>query len=115
MNFGKKQDLVSGSSFTSSRRGDIGYYTIRFISTSEKLAEQRLIPGSGRKGSGADTKGNIREVWAMETMKKKRTQQLAFFAPPHYETASKSSLLKSDKGGAKLFKKINHMTQINAD
>jgi hypothetical protein len=71
MKFEKEQDLVSGSSFTSSRRGFIGYRTIRFISTSEKLTEQRLIPGNRRKGSGADTKGNIPEVWAMATTKKK--------------------------------------------
>jgi len=70
---------VSGATFTSYKGEDIKYSTLRFISTSEKLTEQRLISGNGRKGSGADTKGNIREVWSMATMKKKRTQQLVFF------------------------------------
>jgi hypothetical protein len=82
---------------TSTRRGDIGYRTIRFIRTSEKLAEQRLITGNRRKGSGADTKGNIQEVLAMRQRKNSRTQQ-GFLCFPRYETAPKSSLLKSDKG-----------------
>ena len=60
--YGKKRESVPDSSFTSAKGRDSGYHTIRYISASEKLIEQRPIQGNRRKESGVDMRGNIPEV-----------------------------------------------------